>query len=288
MLRLLTCSLIVLVLSACGSSATEEPIVFDGQGTNTRLSYGESQYQYAWLSIPASDQPLPLAVVIHGGCWRSSIADNRFMDEFVAGLNASAIATLNIEYRTVTESGGGWPNTFLDVARLVDYLPDLLLQYPELDARRITLVGHSAGGHLAVWAAAREQIDPSSDLHKAVPFTEFRVIGLGAITDLSSYRLTSCGAAIGTGLMGGDPDQRPERYRAGSPIELLPVMAPVKLYQGADDTIVPAKQGESYRTQATALGSQVELVTITGADHFDLIDPDENIFPLLVEDIRSF
>jgi hypothetical protein len=115
---------------------------------------------------------------------------------------------------------------------------------------------------------------------------DLEIIGLGAITDLAGYRATSCGSVIESRLVGGSPEQRPERYRNASPIEMLPTNTKVVLYQGSLDTVIPRSQGQDYRSVGRALGSDIELITLEGVSHFDLIDPSSELFVDLVDRLK--
>lgn len=109
------------------------------------------------LRVPSGPGPHPVAVLIHGGCFKAAYATLRDLAPMADALKATGIATWNIEYRWLGEPGGGWPGTYLDVGRAVDHLRALAGQHP-LDLGRVVVVGHSAGGHLATWAAARARV----------------------------------------------------------------------------------------------------------------------------------
>lgn len=230
------------------------------------LAYGDGPQQFGELRLPAGAGPFPLAVIIHGGCWQRSIADYRFMDGFASALTARGWATWNIEYRGVDDAGGGWPNTFLDVAAAIDHVRTLAARRP-LDLQRLALIGHSAGGHLALWAASRPQLPAGSVLRSASPLLPGRVVGLAAITDLQTYRSEGGGCASAISALSGESASTPERLRESSPLHMLPPAGSTTLITAAGDFIVPAAQAQRY---VDAAAGRVDRVEVEG-DHFSVI-----------------
>jgi acetyl esterase/lipase len=235
-----------------------------------RIAYGEAPQQFGELRLPSSDRtkPYPVVVVIHGGCWRSEY-DLGHIRPVADALTADGFATWTIEYRRLGDAGGGWPGTLEDVGRAVDALRDLAESKP-LDLGRLTTLGHSAGGHLALWAAARRNLPAGGPLAASNPLPVHRVVGLAAISDLARYAEGSgnCNAAARE-LTAADP----ERLRASSPIELLPLRLPVHLVHGVGDSIVFLEQSERFAAAARAKGDTVEVHAVPGAGHFDVIAP---------------
>jgi acetyl esterase/lipase len=235
------------------------------------VSYGPNPSQCADLNLPPAPGPHPVMVLLHGGSWRSQY-DKRVMRGLVGDLLARGWATWNVEYRRVG-NGGGWPETFLDVAGAIDYLPGL---DADLDLDRVSLLGHSAGGHLALWAAGRGRLAPSAPgaLHGQPRVRLRAAISQAGVCDLStSARLVPGGATAA--LMGGGPDELPERYAAADPILLLPTGVPVLLVHGIADQTVSVDYSRSYEQAARASGGEVELVEIAGPEgqHRRHIDP---------------
>jgi anti-sigma factor RsiW len=188
-------------------------------------------------------------------------------DALDAALGKAGIATWNVEYRAVGDVGGGWPGTGDDVARAVEFVAELVEQHP-LDRNRVVLVGHSAGGHLALWAAKRAQLP---------------VVSLAGVSDMreSAERIGREGAAAR--FMGGLPEEVPEHYAEGSPRDQLPLGVRQILVHGTEDTEVPYAMSLSH---AEAAGDEAELVTLEGAGHFELIDPQAREWERVLEVTR--
>jgi acetyl esterase/lipase len=237
-----------------------------------RIAYGEGPLQFGDLRLPAGEGPHPVAVVIHGGCWLSKY-DLRHISHLSEALTRAGVATWTIEYRRIGDPGGGWTGTFEDVAAGADRLRAITARFP-LDLERVVLVGHSAGGHLALWAAARGGLPAGSAVFGEEPLAVRGVVALAAISDLGTFArgAADCNAAVRP-LLGGSPGEVPERYRQASPIERLPLRVPVRLVHGAADPHVPIEQSRAFAAQARAAGDDVELVEIPAAAHFDLIAP---------------
>jgi acetyl esterase/lipase len=236
------------------------------------FSYGPDRSQRADLHLPpATGSHPPVMVLIHGGSWRA-----RYGKIVMRGLAGDLLrrgwAVWNIEYRRVG-NGGGWPETFEDVAAAIDHLAEL---DAPLDLERVSVLGHSAGGHLALWACARDKLPPGAPGYLTGPgrLQPERVIALAGVCDLAgAYRNWGGGAA--RALMGGGPEEVPERYDAGDPIRLLPPVLPVLLVHGTLDETVSVELSRSYERAARASGGEVELVEIAGdaGRHRAHIDP---------------
>lgn len=217
--------------------------------------YGDDPSHVGDLYLP-DGRPAGVAVVIHGGFWRDRY-DRSLMADVCGDLAARGLAAWNLEYRRIG-SGGGWPWTFDDVAAGVDHLSELGL----LDAPVVT-IGHSAGGHLALWAAARA--DPRVRVSHAV--------AQAGVVDLhEAARLELSGNAAAE-LLGGLPDEVPERYARASPAALVPLGVPQLLVHGGRDDIVPASMSRSYHERALAAGDEAVLVVDPKLGHFEHLDP---------------
>jgi acetyl esterase/lipase len=230
-------------------------VLLDFLARPERHRYGRSRSQRADLYVPRGAGPFPVAVTIHGGYWRAKYS-KRTLKPMAADLVRRGWAAWNIEYRRVGRGqGGGWPATFDDVAAAIDLLAEL--GDPRLDLGSLTAIGHSAGGQLALWATSRRDA--------AVPIR--RVVSLAGVCDL-----VSAGDAAHD-LLGGSPDEVPERYAAADPMQLVPLGVPTLLVHGADDATVPVKRSRRYAEAARAAGDDVELVDPPSAPHRSHADP---------------
>ena len=242
-----------------------------------RLAYGAEPEQYfeQWFP-PEYAEPLPLIVLVHGGCWLAEYGVSHIRP-LASRIASSGLAVAALEYRRVGQEGGGWPGTFDDIATGLEFISSM--QDPRLDLSQVILVGHSAGGHLALWASGRSLIEKSQTLYSENPFMPRGVIGLAAITDLAAYSegQNSC-QEVTPKLMGGLPSEKPERYKQASPSQLGTTI-PTVLLHGDQDTIVPIRQAQAL--------SQAKLVVIEGAGHFDMIHPGTAVFPGLLAAIEE-
>jgi acetyl esterase/lipase len=233
----------------------------------TRLvhAYGDDPSQVGELFLPAAPEPHPVVVVLHGGYWRARY-DRSLMTDLCLDLATHGWAAWNLEYRRV-EGRGGWPETFEDVAAGVDTLADL---DAPLDLGRVAAVGHSAGGQLAFWAAARPTLPagapgagPRVAVHAAV--SQAGVLDLRLAAGLAP-------SAQPTRALLGDPAEHPERYEHSSPRERLPLGIPQLVLHGDRDDIVSIRIATSYATAARRAGDPCELVLLRGTGHFEHLD----------------
>jgi acetyl esterase/lipase len=253
-----------------------------------RLAYGTAPQQFGDLRLPPTGTgPFPVAVVLHGGCWLNSYGLDQ-ISQPAAELAKAGIATWTVEYRRIGDQGAGWTGTFTDVARSVDYVRTLAARYP-LDTTRVILVGHSAGGHLALWAAARGPLPAgASTASPAGPTLRTRgVVSLAGIADLVGYAGSSgCNASVPR-LMGGTPSQVPSRYRAASPLLRVPLGVPVRMVHGSADPIVPVAQSTTFAQRDSAAGDDARVRLAAGAGHFDLIAPSAPAWQTVMGAVRE-
>lgn len=237
-----------------------------------RIAYGTGEWQFGDLRLPAGDGPHPVVIIIHGGFWKARYGLD-LMDPMADDLTARGLATWNIEYRRVGHEGGGWPGTLQDVARAADHLRELAPQYG-LDLTRVVSIGHSAGGHLALWLAARHRIPAGSELAvSAEPLRLAGAVSQAGVTDLRlMWQVRQVESPVAN-FLGGTPAELPARYAHASPAELLPLGVPQVLVHGLDDTDVPPVLSTAYYEAARAAGDPIELVTLPGVEHFKVIDP---------------
>jgi acetyl esterase/lipase len=188
----------------------------------------------------------------------------------------------NLEYRRLGRvSGGGWPTTFGDVACAVDHLAELRTD-ARLDLSRVVAIGHSAGGHLAAWAAARPRLpEGAPGAGPRVPVTA--AVAQAGVLDLRlAYELRLSKGVVGD-LLGGGPDRFAARYALASPAELVPLGVPVLLTHGGRDDIVPPSVSESLGAPAPGGGDEVERVLLEDEDHFGHIDPANPLWAAVVQ-----
>ena len=245
---------------------------------DVRIAYGEDALQFADLRLPSGAGPFPVVILIHGGCWLSQY-DIGHLGAMAEALTDSGVATWTLEFRRVGDAGGGWPGTFEDVSRGADFLRTVAADYP-LDLTRVIIAGHSAGGHLALWLAARHKLPVDSPLYVADPLPLKGVVGLAPAADLElTYRNQTC-RGVSQRLMGGTPEEFPQRYHDGSAAALLPLGLPQVIINGAHDTSWLVVS-QAYQERARALGEEVRLIIPPDAGHFELVMPMSSSFPMV-------
>jgi acetyl esterase/lipase len=223
---------------------------------DVRLAYGREPLQFGDLRLPEVEAP-PLAVVIHGGYWKANY-NLIHAGHMSRALTHQGIATWNVEYRSVGDPGGGWPGTGNDVARAVELVAEL-----PVDQTRVVLVGHSAGGQLALWAAKRAQLP---------------VVALAPVSDVRESAARTGPDGAPAGFMAA------EHLAEGSPLELLPLGVRQIVIHGTDDDGVPYAMSERY---VEAAGGEAELATLEGTGHFEPIDPLAPVFTQTVAAVQK-
>ena len=235
---------------------------------DARIAYGRAPMQHADLWLPKGAGPFPVVLLIHGGCWRSSAGAADRLDALAADLRARGIAVWNVEYRGINQAP--FPATFADVAAGADALRDAAARY-RLDPRRVVAVGHSAGGHLALWLAARPAIAATSPLYRPAPLALAAAIGLGAPPDLKADAVAlapACGSdAIGQ-LVGRPSPRRPDVLADTSPARLPQPRVPITLISGGADTVVPPSFADAY---ARRIGGGPKRIVVPGTGHGGLV-----------------
>jgi acetyl esterase/lipase len=250
-----------------------------------RIAYGAAAFQFGELRLPQGEGLHPVVIVIHGGFWRAAY-DIEHISHLCVALNNVGFATWGLEYRRIGNPGGAWPGTFQDIAAGADHLRSIAAPY-KLDLNRVIAAGHSAGGHLALWLAARSRMPENTVLYAAAPLPLRGVISLAGVADLQrAYELGLSNSAVGE-LLGGSPTSVPERYRCASPIELLPLHISQRIIHGALDTVVPIEISQRYATKAKASGDDVELITLQDTEHFELIDPRTKQFEVVRQTVAE-
>jgi acetyl esterase/lipase len=228
-----------------------------------RVAYGVEPLQFGDLRLPGGTGLHPLLVVVHGGYWQA-IYNLTHAGHLCVDLAAHGVATWNLEYRRLGDPGGGYPATLSDVATGLAAVETLARHHP-LDLEALAVFGHSAGGHLALLAAA----------DSALPIRA--VVSAAGVVDLAATAARGDDRGLISRLLDGPQAERPERWRAWSPRERLPLGLPQLLVVGEDD--VHLEPNRAYETAARDAGDDVELLTFPGAGHFELVDPDSTVWP---------
>src|SRR3954466_5192284 len=224
---------------------------------DVRLKYGADANQFGDLRLPKGKKSPPLLVNIHGGYWRAKY-DLAHASHLCAALAESGIATFNLEYRRVGNPGGGWPGTFEDITNGLKYIRQHAAEHG-IDAKRTVVMGHSAGGQLALSLAHR-----TSDLAG--------VISLAGVLDLQkAYELHLSNDAV-VEFLGGTPKQVPEHYHEASPMDVA-IKVKQLIVHGKQDDVVPPAFSADYVKAKKQRGEKVELLELDPAGHFEVIDP---------------
>ena len=228
-----------------------------------RVAYGADPNQYLEVRLPRAKGPHSVLLNIHGGYWRSRY-DLTHAGHLCEALRAAGVATFNIEYRRVGNHGGGWPGSFEDIRSAWRFVQQEHSRF-HLDPDRLVVMGHSAGGQLALCLAAHET-------------SVRRAISLAGVVDLKKgYALHLSNDAVAE-FLGGKPEAVPEHYREADPMELHIPHVRQWLLHGKEDNTVPPEFSRDYVRQKKQAGEPVELLEIPHAGHFELIDPGSEAF----------
>jgi acetyl esterase/lipase len=220
-----------------------------------RLAYGSDPLQFGDLRLPEKREHAPIVVFIHGGFWKAAYNLDH-AGHLCAALTRAGAATWSLEYRRIGNSGGGWPGTFDDIRQGASHVLELAGRY-KLDAHRVVVAGHSAGGQLALWLAS-QQVLP---LRGAV--------ALAGVADLKRAYQLRLSNGIVEALLGGSPENVPGRYAEADPMERLPIKTPQRLVHGTSDDVVPFEIAERFARAS----KNARLIPLQGSGHFELIDP---------------
>lgn len=253
----------------------------------TTISYGESALKVVDLWLPDGDGPHPVVLMVHGGCWQSDIADRRIMNWIADDLRRRGIAVWNVDYRGVDRPGGGYPGTFLDVAEAADALRDHAQRY-RLDVSNVVAVGHSAGGHLALWLAARKTL-PVGTLFNRSPLPIAAAVSLGGLQDLELAERppgSGCGTEVIARLIGRGVSARRDPMANVSVPRMAPLGIPQALVNGEQDRIIPAFFAEDYAGKMRAAGDEVRVRMIDRTGHVELIAPETGAWAAAVAEIE--
>jgi acetyl esterase/lipase len=268
------------------------------------LAYGEGKDRMADVRLRAVGDDVsaarpersPLVIFIHGGFWRAAY-DKAHTGPLAEALADSGFVVCTPEYRKVGQPGGGWPGTFEDIAAAMEVLPRLVADATDgrTDGSQVIIAGHSAGGHLALWAASREGSvarrgsGPGAGVAPGAAWRRGRVavLSLAGVCELAGAYRQGLGNGAAGDLMGGGPEQFPERYAVADPMNLTPIGVPIALVHGSADDRVPWQQSQHFAAKAQASGDDVTSTRIGGCGHFEVIDPLSTAWPTVLAAFRE-
>jgi len=240
-----------------------------------RFAYGSDPLEFGELRLPQGRGPFPVAIVIHGGCYQKRFADLHIMDALSTALTAEGLVTWNIEYRKIDEPGGAWPGMFRDVAAGIDYLRELGPKFP-LDLQRVIAVGHSAGGHLALWAAARHRVPTDSPVWTPSPVTVRGAVNLDGPSNLQWLADRDgilCGARVMEGLVGSEREAA-KNLLATSPAPMLPLGArEAMVYRSVANPWATPEEFARYAAAVKRAGDPVMTSAVADVGHFEFLAP---------------
>ena len=232
-----------------------------------RYAYGTGSEQFGELTLPSATPPYPVIILIHGGGYREKY-NLRPLGAVVSALAAAGFAVWNIEYRRFG-NGGDYPQMFLDVAAAADHLPEIASAH-QLDFYRVITMGHSAGGHLALWLAGRSSIESASPIFVSEPLAVHGAVALAPLADVTGGSESELSSDALLAVMGGGPNRNPSAYRNGCPARLLPLRVPQVIIVGSEDGSM-LENAERYIAAAGAAGDDARLIVLPGAGHFEIV-----------------
>ena len=253
--------------------SSEDILTLKPPPPDARLAYGGDANQFADLRLPKRTGPHPVAVMIHGGFWRAQY-DLLHSGHLCAALTKAGIVTLNLEYRRVGNRGGGWPGSFQDVIAALRWLPQIAGKY-SFDLAKTIMIGHSAGGQLALVAGAQ-----------TFAFKSRGILALAPVADLRmAYDLHLSDDAV-VEFLGGTPAQVPEHYREASPMDLK-IFIPQRIIHCEHDDIVPVAMSREYYQLKKRQKENVEFTEPREGGHFEVIDPRSKVGGVVREAVMS-
>jgi acetyl esterase/lipase len=252
--------------------STEDILTKIPPAADARLHYGPDPNQFGDLRLPHSKPPHPILIFIHGGFWRAKY-DLSHAGHLCAALAKAGVATWNVEYRRVGNPGGGWPETFTDILQGQRCISQIAARFA-LDTRRGVVMGHSAGGQLALCLAARQ------------PRLLRGVVSLAGVVDLQrAWELHLSHDAV-AGFLGGSPQQVPEHYKEASPMEISLSGVPQWIIHGTNDDTIPFEMSRHYVEVKRKRKEEVHLVEMPNTGHFELIDPTSQAWPRVQDTVK--
>ncbi|RJS24157.1 alpha/beta hydrolase [Corallococcus sp. H22C18031201] len=252
---------------------------------DARIAYGEGPHRFGELRLPAGPGPHPVVVFVHGGFWRAMYGLEH-AGHLCADLTRRGFATWSLEFRRVGHAGGGYPGTLEDVAAGLDHLR-VMAPSRGLDLSRVVVMGHSAGGQLAMWLAARSRLQPGQPLYAAAPLRFRGVVSLAGVVDLEQGVARRLGDGAVAAFVGEGAPDLAARYAVASPAMLQPLPVPQVLVHGTVDDTVPVEMSDAFHTRGRALGAPITYVRLEGTGHYELIDPRSQEWPRVMEALQS-
>ena len=295
----LTSVIVACLQAAVLNAQTTNPLdlLKEAAPSGERIAYGSGALQFGELRVPEGQGSHPLAILVHGGCWRATIGklpeaatSLDLLRPLAVALAREGIASWNVEYRRLGHEGGGWPGTYQDIGNATDFIRTLASKH-QLDLQRVVLVGHSSGGHLAVWAAARHKLAADSVLRSASPLRVAGVVDIDGPADLATFIAIDrqvCGTpSVVEELLGGRPDKLPERYREASAAGSLP-LGTKQEFLIADKASEPwIGSIKAYAEAAKKAGDSVTVTMMQNSGHFDGLNPKAPAWTTVLASIRS-
>ena len=256
--------------------------------SSIHIEYGNYPSQFGVLRMPILAESCPVIITIHGGFWQSKfgLEEN---DPICEDLTRRGYATWNIEYRRVGEDGGGWPGTFNDVIDAVNHLTHLKERFL-IDLSRVVILGHSAGGHLALWLASQVNKDQTDDFGNPLLIPIHSVISLAGVLNLRRMWEIHDEKGLNSpvaSFVGGTPLEVSNKYRLASPIELLPLNVNQILIHGELDLHVPVELSIEYCRKTIQQGDKIRLIVLPETDHFMIIDPSSNAWKTVFDALKN-
>jgi acetyl esterase/lipase len=257
-----------------------------------RIRWGAGPREFGLLRTPPGAGPHPVAVLVHGGCW-SSEAGPDYLGRLAVWIVEQGWATWSLAFPRTDDPGGGWPGTLRAVGRAADHLREIPVS-AALDTARVVAVGHSSGGHLALWLASRPALPAEGEggrIRGPDPLALRGVIGLAPIGSLAVFHAEGghgCDDDAVEALLGGPPEAHPGRLAVADPAGRLPLGVPQLLVAGALDETVPPTHTADFARRARAAGGRIEYLEIEGAGHFEVVAPSWSDWPRVAVPVARF
>ena len=260
-----------------GILTVDDYMKFPGVPPDHHLSYGPDSEQFGDLYLPKRSGQHPVVLLLHGGCWQARFGLEA-LGSLSDALRSKGFAVWNLEYRRLG-NGGGWPTTFEDVIAGTEFLREIDKRY-SLDLSRVIAIGHSAGGHLALWLAGRHRFPVESLFFSPNPMPIHGVVALAGIPDLiEGVKRNICFGACRE-IVGGSPEEVPDRYKSASPAAFLPLGIPQRHIIGSLDQVIPIDYIRKY-VKVDSQGDDVSLKVVPDAGHFELVVPANPAWPVV-------